>query len=325
MADLDIKSVVQPVQNVQIDGLVLLKIIKHCKEQAPDQASGQLLGLNVDGRLEVTQCFPMPVEGTDEDGADYQLEMMNLLRASFNVDSNTVGWYTSAFLGYFPDQAILEAQFYMQKEIPDSICIVHDPFRTTAGQLYIRAYRLSDRTMALMEKKIFSPTALAEHGVDSTNLFVEVPIKLHNSLLAQSYLFELREDPKLSCDADRLQISRNASLERTLSSLSATVEIETQQQTFLQAHLKSLQKQRMAQEAYLRERESENAARREAGKDPLPEEDRSKNPLFRPVPAPSRQDALLLGSQLSQYCEHLSRSAAQGLNKATLVQALHQD
>lgn len=45
---------------LQLDGLVLLKIIKHCKENVPEVVTGQLLGLNVEDRLEVTNCFPFP-------------------------------------------------------------------------------------------------------------------------------------------------------------------------------------------------------------------------------------------------------------------------
>ena len=34
------------IDTVQLDGLVLLKIINHCKESMPDVVSGQLLGLD---------------------------------------------------------------------------------------------------------------------------------------------------------------------------------------------------------------------------------------------------------------------------------------
>lgn len=38
----------------------LLKIIQHCRENYPAPASGQLLGLDMDENLEVTNCFPFP-------------------------------------------------------------------------------------------------------------------------------------------------------------------------------------------------------------------------------------------------------------------------
>jgi translation initiation factor 3 subunit H len=46
----------------------MMKMIKHCHEEASgnmEVAQGALLGLVVDGRLEITNCFPFP-KHTDE-------------------------------------------------------------------------------------------------------------------------------------------------------------------------------------------------------------------------------------------------------------------
>lgn len=48
-------------KGVQLTGLVLLKIIKHCNSSLPSMVTGQLLGLDVGSTLEVTDCFPFPV------------------------------------------------------------------------------------------------------------------------------------------------------------------------------------------------------------------------------------------------------------------------
>jgi translation initiation factor 3 subunit H len=66
----------------------VLKIVKHCKENLPQLVTGQLLGLDYDGTLEVTNCFPFPsrAEAVDEDyentdgAVDYQFDMMRALR-----------------------------------------------------------------------------------------------------------------------------------------------------------------------------------------------------------------------------------------------------
>ena len=50
-----------PLRVVQIDGQVLLKIMKHCTDCAPTLVTGQLLGLDIGQTLEVTDCFPFPV------------------------------------------------------------------------------------------------------------------------------------------------------------------------------------------------------------------------------------------------------------------------
>ncbi|KAJ8926488.1 hypothetical protein NQ314_021147 [Rhamnusium bicolor] len=84
--------------------MAVMKIVKHCHEESTtnmDIAQGALLGLVVDNRLEITNCFPFPKqsdETMDED--EYQLAMMRRLRR-VNVDHFHVGWYQSADVGNF--------------------------------------------------------------------------------------------------------------------------------------------------------------------------------------------------------------------------------
>ena len=50
---------------------------------------------------------------------------------------------------------------------------------------------------------------------------------------------------------------------------------------------------------------AENLARKAAGEDPLPEEDPS-NPIFKPLPEPSRLDSFLITNQISNYCNQIN-------------------
>lgn len=68
---------------VQCDGLVVMKMVKHCHEESSSNmevAQGALLGLNVQGRLEITNCFPFSKNDDVADEEDYQLNMMRRLR-----------------------------------------------------------------------------------------------------------------------------------------------------------------------------------------------------------------------------------------------------
>ncbi|XP_031676847.1 eukaryotic translation initiation factor 3 subunit H-like [Oncorhynchus kisutch] len=60
-----------PVKQIQIEGLVVLKMIKHYQEegQGSEVVQGVLLGLVVEDRLEITNCFPFPQH--TEDDADF--------------------------------------------------------------------------------------------------------------------------------------------------------------------------------------------------------------------------------------------------------------
>ena len=104
---------------------MVLKIIKHCQEALPSFVTGQLLGLDIGRTLEVTNCFPFPnknddaaaaageEDGGDEDGAEYQMHMMQCLR-EVNVDNNTVGWYQSTYFSSFIDDSCIDTQFNYQ-------------------------------------------------------------------------------------------------------------------------------------------------------------------------------------------------------------------
>ena len=108
---------------------VVLKIIKHCQEALPSFVTGQLLGLDIGRTLEVTNCFPFPnknddaaapaggaEEDGDEDGAEYQMHMMQCLR-EVNVDNNTVGWYQSTYFSSFIDDSCIDTQFNYQVSV----------------------------------------------------------------------------------------------------------------------------------------------------------------------------------------------------------------
>jgi hypothetical protein len=47
----------------------LSKIIDHCNDSLPNLATGQLLGADFAGELEVSNCFPFPLESVDENSA----------------------------------------------------------------------------------------------------------------------------------------------------------------------------------------------------------------------------------------------------------------
>ncbi|KAG1451608.1 hypothetical protein G6F56_008043 [Rhizopus delemar] len=192
----------EPLQTIQLDGLVVLKIIKHCRESYPTDVTGQLLGLDDNGVLEVTNCFPFPSDGDDDTSAQYQLDMMRCLRA-VNVDNNTVGWYRSAHLGNFVDLSLIETQYSYQNSLSaQSVVLIHDVSKSAAqGNLSIRAFRLTDVFMKAYEAKKFTTESLAEAKLSFSNIFEELPVQIHNSHYVTMMLHNI-EMPKL--DSDRL-------------------------------------------------------------------------------------------------------------------------
>ncbi|KAI9480396.1 MAG: hypothetical protein EXX96DRAFT_479925 [Benjaminiella poitrasii] len=228
----------EPLRTVQLDGLVVLKIIKHCRESYPNDVTGQLLGLDDKGVLEVTNCFPFPTDG-DEDASgksytfqqtitnkegggkmntQYQLDMMRCLRA-VNADNNTVGWYRSAHLGNFVDLSLIETQYSYQNSLSaQSVVLIHDVSKSAAqGNLSLRAFRLQDDFMKAYEAKKFTTESLAQAKLSFSNIFEELPVEIHNSHLVTLMLHNI-EMPKL--EADRL---------RTLSTFASSQQKELEE------------------------------------------------------------------------------------------------
>ncbi|GMP78261.1 hypothetical protein CsSME_00034263 [Camellia sinensis var. sinensis] len=290
------EEVAPPLRVVQIEGLVILKIIKHCKELSPALVTGQLLGLDVGSVLEVTNCFPFPIRDEDEeieaDGANYQLEMMRCLR-EVNVDNNTVGWYQSTLLGSFQTVELIETFMNYQENIRRCVCIIYDPSKSSQGVLALKALKLSDSFMELYRNNNFTGEKLREKNLSWVDIFEEIPIKVSNSALISAFMTELEADsPVTQCDFDRLY--------------------------------RNLSRQQSQQQAWLQKRRTENMARKAAGEELLPEEDPS-NPIFKPIPEPSRLDSFLITNQISNYCNQINGVAGQSFSKLYLMKALHEN
>ncbi|XP_016365206.1 eukaryotic translation initiation factor 3 subunit H-B-like [Sinocyclocheilus rhinocerous] len=201
------KTLDSPVKQIQLEGLVVMKIIKHYQEegQGSELVQGVLLGLVVEDRLEITNCFPFPQHTEDDadfDEVQYQMEMMRSLR-HVNIDHLHVGWYQSTFYGSFVTRALLDSQFSYQHAIEESVVLIYDPIKTAQGSLYLKAYRLTPKLMEICKEKDFSADGLKKASVGNENMFEEVPIVIKNSHLINVLLWEL-EDKSTAADKHEL-------------------------------------------------------------------------------------------------------------------------
>ncbi|KAJ1623804.1 hypothetical protein T492DRAFT_1052308 [Pavlovales sp. CCMP2436] len=317
-----LKPEVRPqVEVVELDGLVLLKIIRHCKESLPSFVTGQLLGLDIGRVLEVTNCFPFPSRDDaeygaaedDKDGAEYQLEMMRCLR-NVNVDNNTVGWYQSTHLGSYITESCLEHQFHYQENIRNCVVLVFDPMQSTIGNLHLKAFRLTDEFMALYREKQFTPDALSAAKVSSTNVFQELPIKLHNSQVVMALLLELEEEEEavIETQAASFEMTSGPFLEKHVELLIDSMDELSNESYKLQFYERNMQRQKLLQSQALAQK------RANGGRDG-PDEELANNPAFKPIQPPSRLESLLVANQISLYCEQVDRLSAQSLGKLYLL------
>ena len=152
-------------------------MIKHCSQTFPTTGTGFLVGMDVQGCLQITNSFPFPtVDLPSMDGhhdnnaasnlaaaapraktnAIYQSDMIRNLR-EVNVDANSVGWYTSANMGNFVNLNMIENQYFYQKDLNErTVALIHDVSRSSQGSLSLRAFRLSTSFMAAYKEGKFT-------------------------------------------------------------------------------------------------------------------------------------------------------------------------
>lgn len=309
---------------IEIDGLVVLKIIKHCRENLPQLVTGQLLGLDVKTTLQVTDCVPFPKIDENEDendsdgdddsdakGAEYQMEMMRCLR-EVNVDNNIAGWYSSSYMESYLNKFTIGTQYKYQERIKKSVLITYDPLRTSQGMLALRALRLTQPFMDIYKANSFTKESLK--ALTFEDVFEEIPIKIHNSLLTNAFLYDVSEKGNMEVDHEKLDLSTNPYLERNLEFIIDSMDELGAEQSKFRFFQNNLAKQQAQQAAWLSKRRAENLGRKKNGDETLPETD-PNNPIFKPLAEPNRLDALLLSNQINNYCKQINDFSGNSFGK----------
>jgi hypothetical protein len=162
-----------------------------------------------------------------------------------NVDSNTVGWYSSTYLGSFLNEGTIETQFNYQERIKKCVVLIYDPLKTSTGFLSLRAYRLTPAFMKLYKSKKFTKErfsfaifffflfffsfssllfncshelsfSLVKSNVSLQDIFEEIPVKINNLHLVNAFLFDLEASRTEDIEFNRLDLSFNPFLEKNL-------------------------------------------------------------------------------------------------------------
>jgi len=177
-------------------------------------ATGHLLGIDVGDVLDVTHCFPDPIDTSD--GDTYVDDMRRLLRA-VNVDTYPAGYYMSTSNYDFYTPEFVKRQFECQVANPDSVCIVFDPTKSRKSAVSIRAFRLTVDFMQLYSTGKLSANSFSKAHIDSMGIFEDIPVQVRNSHLVHAFLYELHESRQLDCTADRLSLNVQDMTERLQS------------------------------------------------------------------------------------------------------------
>ena len=345
---LDLDSEV--ITDVHLDGMALMKMIKHCKDNHAVNGSnawGALLGMDMGGTLEVSNVFGLPgmrAERGDEDerttksSMQYMAEMLRLLH-QVNADVSPVGLYQGSFLGPFLNTAIVDGlntlSLLMEREGQrgrgKAVMLVHDYAQLAQGNLVTKAYRLSPSFIDAYRKGKFSAQHLIEHRLTFSNVLIEIPVHVRNTALMDAMLSTLTTenvpesriaprtskellthpiDMQVAPDNMDLNLALEPVLVSTLESTLDAAEAYASESGNVGYQARQIAREKARADAFLTRRKAENATRESAGLAPLPLDEVNK--LFKIPAEPNRLESLLLLNQLDSAAQRLTETATIG-------------
>jgi len=316
-----------PFDYVQIDGLAVLKIIKHCYEERTniETPRGGLLGVVVENRLEITNTFAFPFTKAGEESVDeeYTTTMMMHMK-KINQDYLHVGWYQACELGAFVTSEFVLAQQGYQDSIEESIVIIYDPVRTAKGFLTLKAYRLTPPALKLLadnNENAITPEFVKSLHLSYDRLFHEVKVVIRNSPLANALCCQLM-DMKPERANQFMDLGTGSVLQNHMKFLLEKVDEVHQESYKMNKWQMQVSKQQQEKAKYIHQRNLENAARQAKGDPLLPEEDLAK--IFKTIPPPTRLTPMLLSGQVDLACQQVNSFSSQALAKLFLSESLQE-
>jgi len=302
--------------------------MQHCRQNIPTPVTGQLLGLDIKGELEVTDSFPLPLkldEEGEDTGYDHALEMMRYLR-EVNVDNNTVGWYQSTYLGLHINQFLIDTQYGYQSETKASVVIIYDPLTTSHGSVGFKAFRLSDKFMKLQKTVGFTSQSLQESNFKYCDIFEEIPIRFRTSGLGEAFLWQLDSQSQVQNQYEGFELSTNDFMQKNLEGLSYCLSDFQKEQNAHSGWQRNAMKLEAQQQAIIQKRKAENVARKEKKEPLLPETPADlelENPgVFKKPTQPSHLESLLIAHRIDNHCLQINQFAGQALTKQFITKSL---
>jgi len=288
----------EPIQHVQIDALVFLQVMKHCRQHAPHTVTGQLLGLDVENTLQVTHSFGYvqrsdETAGHQEDGEQYQMETMKQLR-EVNVDCNTVGWYQTTHLGRMENPTmVIDTQFSFQDEIPRSVLVVYDSLQSAVGKPAFKALQLSPKFMQLY-KDSDAASRLKMAEFPSNEMFMEIEVSITSSVISEAFLIDwaISDPMDPTSQVEVLDVENQAFLEQNINLLTRSLGDLAEEQ------MKIMNFEKMAS----RKGDEKGKGNRKGG-------------FAQPKPI----DTMILSQQIKTHCKAINSFASDAFGKLYLV------
>lgn len=283
-------------ERVEVDALVILQIMKHCRQNSPQPVTGQLLGLDIDGKMQVTHSFGYVQQGTEEaahqdEGEEYSLAMQRLLR-EVNVDANSVGWYQTTHLGQFFSNTTIETQYVFQSQIPSSVLLVYDPLQAAIGKVSFKALRLTEQFMTRHAE--LQGNSIALNDFPASEMFVEYPVHISSPAIVEAFLVDWSlMDTSSTSQIDALDTDNQVFLERNMQLLISALQDLAEEQQKLQNY------------------------ERQVGRQQQPEKGKGRGRFQ--ASAPRQLDTMILSQQIQNYCKQINDFSGDSFGKLFLL------
>lgn len=315
---------------VEVDALVLMKIIKHASDEGIEQATGSLVGLIHNNVLEVTNCFvlsplqsgkafgPSAGSGTryDVDMEQYQLAMVNFFRDAY-LDYMQVGFYQSIVSNNTSNTEYLTAMYEYHSRESANIAMFYDPGKSSNGFPNFRVLRLTRRAREAGPLYEMAPEKIASQHIIFNQLFEELPMTIKKSPLTALYLDQIGGSDNPS-SGSHLIANTPFVLERGLSELYSHLDQYVNECQALGQYSKNLRTYNQQKEQLLQQRVKENEVRRQRGEPPLPED--IQGILPQQFPTPDRKKSFLCANDAVKACEDMQQMLIRSFIKLFTLQ-----
>ncbi|GBE58926.1 eukaryotic initiation factor subunit 3 [Babesia ovata] len=324
---------------VEIDSLALIKALKHCKDNYPVPVNGQLLGMAFGDKLEVTNCFSFPQkrdiynalnrdksttnmsekeleEKADEEFMKYQDKMTDLLH-DIHVDCFAIGWYQTLHFGDVQSKEVIDNLVIYQEAIDQAIMLGFDPMSST-GEISFKAYRASDQLLEVYHNA--QGDVKNFNNLKGTQILVEVPIVVKNSILSECFLSQyVFDSPAQNVSVfDILDADHNKYLAHNLEFLSQSLEALCDNQDKVIRYQRELAKLTQHHKQLVERRRLENEQNRLKGEPVLPLPELDLSPLKK-VEKPSQLSTIVMSNECATHTKNVSALCFDNIAKMSVL------
>lgn len=310
--------------SIDIQGSVLLSLIRHTSENYPSLYSGSLLGFEDDnGAMDITHAYPFPYPDQYEGGSlrsrsgqKYQQEIMDAL-TSLGEGVEFQGWFQSTISGNFVTSQLVEALAQQQLINKNAFILIHN-MASIGKEVEVKALRLSENFLTTYAKGKWKTKDLEANKLSFFNIFDEITLNIHNQHLVNMYLAESAPEAPLG-ESENLTFNSNSNMTtQLLESLCSQVDSYNFDQTNFNYYQRQLLKEHTKILQWKQNRKAENDERAKMGQPELdPEEWQT---IFKGPTGPSRLNNTLYSRSIDEFADDILKQCDEELLKSFAIE-----